>query len=131
MGKLAHATDQYQVAMYLRSTGLTYAEIGKRLGVSRQRAQQIVTSGGPAVASGHMAGRPHLFDPSEVARLCERYRAGESSEELARECGVSLNTVISALRRGGASDAIEATRARQLTAARAERWNKYRANNAK
>ena len=55
----------------LRKAGLTYAEIGRRLGISRERARQIV-GGNPASRKADLESKVMLRS-GEVARSPRQY----------------------------------------------------------
>lgn len=65
--------DRHDEAIKLRETGLTYAEIGRRLGISRERVRQIVK------------GTPHKRDIGPKVMLMTR--------DVAQLLGVHVNTV--------------------------------------
>jgi len=59
--------DRHDKAVRLREEGLTYAEIGRRFGVSKQRGEQIV-KGNPKPPKRNPDSKVMLM-PGDVARL--------------------------------------------------------------
>jgi len=61
------ATSRRDEILSLRQTGLTYAEIGRRCGMSRERARQIV-KGKPTPQKPALQSKV-MLTPSDVAQL--------------------------------------------------------------
>lgn len=59
-------------AIRLRNAGLTYAEIGRRLDISRERARQLVTLN-PSPAKPDLSSKP-MLTTSEAAQLLGIHR---------------------------------------------------------
>lgn len=74
--------DRSELALELRKEGLTYREIGERLGVSRQRALQLVERAGPAPVFRKVCpGCGAIFETARVkTKFCPRCRARRKGE---------------------------------------------------
>jgi len=70
--------DRSELALELRKGGLTYREIGERLGVSRQRAHQLVAKAGQVPVFCKICKRCGASFETRRARakLCPRCRSG-------------------------------------------------------
>jgi len=81
--------DRSELALRLRKEGLTYREIGERLGVSRQRAFQLVERAGRVpVFRKVCANCGETFETSRVkARFCPRCRAKREKFRRCVICG--------------------------------------------
>ena len=75
--------NTYDLANTMRREGMTYREIGEKLGVSRQRAYQIVTG-----------GRTYIVKNCAYPRVAERmYELGMTQRMLAEKTGICYQNV--------------------------------------
>jgi hypothetical protein len=85
-------------------TGATYAEVGRRLGVSKQRAYQI------ALKHGIRTHRPTPLLPKDVCRIYELGHRGWTPREIARDVGCAPPAVTRILNSCGRSQWAEKAR---------------------
>jgi len=90
----------HEEILKLRQEGLTYAQIGQRFGVSRQRIHQIITE-----ERARQAGIPSRGERLRKRNqgILERAQQGHTVQEIAQEFGLAVGytyKLLSTLKRG-------------------------------
>ena len=84
------ANERQREAVIMRLDGYTYEEIGNRLGVTKQRAEQLCRYALQGKTCAGRKGNPSVFPKVAECMQANRY----SYADISRICGVNNNTVV-------------------------------------